>query len=104
MNVDVKKLADTVEKLCDSLRKLGPIEARTAAQLLVMVSTITALVKTHPDPEAFAVAFRSSWFALGEKHADGDSNPHALAAIDELLSIIEGACQAPLKVRPPRTE
>ncbi len=95
MNEAIRTLALAVQKLTEE-------RMQVAGELIVLVAAVQSLVKTHPEPEQFAAAFRSTWIELGQRHSDGEGSPHALFGIDITLSTIEDACAVPLKVRPPR--
>lgn len=79
----------------------GENAQEVAGQLIVLTSAIYALVRTHPDPEAYAKAFRSAWTQLGQQHAASESGPRILSGIDEALASLEGASRVPLHVRAP---
>lgn len=70
-------------------------------EMAVLVCAVASLVRTHPDPAAFAAAFRRSWLQLGAPN-------QALAADDEagdrmrsVLEVLEASCSVPLGIRPP---
>jgi hypothetical protein len=71
------------------------------AQVEVLICAVGALVQTHPDPEAFAAAFRGCWQTSGladKKFPDGST---AQSGLSEALSMLEVLCPVRLSVRPP---
>lgn len=77
------------------------IAANVLGQLRVMGCTLAALVRTHPDPEAFAQAFRRAWMQSGVSLEESDTDQEMHGGIEALLEILESNCSVPLNVRPP---
>lgn len=68
---------------------------------VVVLCALASLIRTHPDPSAFAAEFRRFWHQLGSPNqAQPDAEP-AAARIAQALSVVEQACPVPLGVRPP---
>jgi hypothetical protein len=88
----------------DLAEAIGPIVEGTQdhqGQLAVVACALAALIKSHPDPEAFASAFRRSWLQLGAPNSDDHADPAFASGIDSMLSIAEEHCRVPLNVRNP---
>lgn len=96
-----KDLLDKIGRLAQLIISSNKVAEHAQGELIVLSSAIYALVRTHPDPEAFAAAFRSAWTTLGSRHSDEALGEEPLAGIDAVLSLLEGASRVPLQVRPP---
>ncbi|MDD2691885.1 MAG: hypothetical protein PHX69_08915 [Simplicispira sp.] len=90
-----------IEVLGASVATLGEAVQGMEGELPVLVCAVAALVRTHPDGQAFASEFRRAWLQLGSPN-------QALAADDptgdrmrSLLDVLEASCQVPLNIRPP---
>lgn len=70
-------------------------------QVDVLVCAVGALVQTHPDPEAFAAAFRGCWQTSGLADAKFPDDSTAQSGVSEALSMLEVLCPVRLSVRPP---
>lgn len=92
--------ADPIRMLAAGVATQGDLLQQHQAELGVIVAAIAALVRSHPDPEAFAAAFRRSWQLLGSQHSNVELGPQAASGTDAVLSILEQECAVPLKVRP----
>lgn len=90
-----RNLAAAVVNLGEALQQLG-------GERYVMQAALTALIRAHPAPEAFAAEFRRAWLQLGSPHSNEALGEAALGHIDLALALVEEACPAPLGVRPPR--
>lgn len=86
--------------LAAGVANLGKLAQQHQAELGVIVAALAALVRSHPDPAAFAAAFRRSWQLLGSQHSNVELGPQNAAGIDAVLSILEQECAVPLNVRP----
>lgn len=75
--------------------------ANLLGQLKVVSCALSALVRTHPDPEAFAQAFRRSWLQSETPLGDAAADHAALEGIEQVLVALEGNCPVPLNIRPP---
>lgn len=91
-----------VHKLAEALAGMGDAFQAHVGETEVIKAAVAALVATHPDPEAFAAAFRRSWQLLGSQNQDIGNGEQALRGIGDALSFLEDACPAPLRIRPPR--
>lgn len=63
-------------------------------------AVIAALVRTHPDPQAFAAALRSTWQEADEPHTDAMMREEYMEAARAVLAMVEKECPAPLGIRP----
>ena len=89
------------DTLAKSVATQGVALEAGAAQTSVLVCAVAALVRTHPDPDAFANAFRRAWTQLGQPNATEPDDSPASDGIDEVLSVLEGNCSVALNIRPP---
>ena len=84
-----------------SVAALGEAVEEVGGELPVLVCAVAALVRTHPEPQAFAAAFRRAWLQLGAPNqvlaADDPTGRH----MRSVLEVLEASCQAPLNIRPP---
>lgn len=94
-------MSDQLRKLAESVVNLGEGAQHTEGTLSVLTAAVAALVASHPDPSAFAAAFRRSWLLEGSQHSNDEVGSQAAAGIRGVLSSLEEACKAPLNVRPP---
>ena len=92
---------DVIKTLAASVATLGEAVQGVEGELPVLACAVAALVRTHPDGQAFAAAFRRAWMQIGAPN-------QALAADDptgdrmrSLLAVLEESCTAPLNVRAP---
>lgn len=90
-----------IKTLGVAVANLGDHALCTAGQLMVLTCAVEAIVRTHPDPSAFAAAFRRSWQLAGSIHSDEQAAPQLQEGIDDMLSMLEQACAVDLAVRPP---
>ena len=65
-----------------------------------MDAVIAALIRTHPDPVAFAAALRSTWQLAGEPHTDASTSASYMEAASAVLGVVESACPVPVGIRP----
>ena len=70
-------------------------------EMAVLVCAVASLVRTHPDPSAFAAAFRRTWLQLGAPNQALAADDEAGARMRSVLEVLEASCAAPLGVRPP---
>ncbi len=89
------------DDLAASVAKQGEALEDGAGQTAVLLCAVAALVRTHPDPSAFANAFRRAWLQLGYSGAITPDGLPASDGIDAALSVLEGNCSVPLNIRPP---
>lgn len=89
------------DDLVGSVAKQGEALADGAAQTAVLLCAVAALVRTHPDPSAFANAFRRAWTQLEYSGATTPDGSPESDGIDQVLSILEANCSAALNIRPP---
>lgn len=96
---------DSSEKPVDQLAKLviGLDEraADQAGQLMVLVQAVAALVRTHPDPAAFAEAMRRAWLQSEQTPGTSEIDAALTGGIEQVLEVLEGNCSARLNIRPP---
>lgn len=87
-----------------TLAKAVAMQAQTAqelaGELTVYASAIHALLRSHPDPGAFAEAFRSTWQGRGAPNQGGRESPSSLRGISRGLGMLESALPDRLHVRP----
>ena len=96
--MDVEK---AVRDLAKAVALQGDALGYETAQGAVLMCAVAALVQTHPDPSAFAAAFRRGWQLLGSQHSNEAAEGAAKEGFDDALGLLEGACKVPLGVRPP---
>lgn len=87
--------------LAGELERCVDVLASTQAQLSVWAGAVCALVHTHPDPSAFAAAFRRCWREAGDQHSNSEVIGAAQSGYANALSDLERMCPSPLGVRPP---
>lgn len=90
-----------ISQLAAMLLNQGETTANEMGQMKVVACALAALVRSHPDPEAFALAFRRAWMQGESPHEDGDIDQAVLAGTLQMLDVLEGNCAVPLNVRPP---
>jgi|GEM_PF-6005033 len=94
----------SIKTLSASVATLGEAVQGMEGELPVLVCALAALVQTHPEPQAFAAAFRRAWLQLGAPNqalAADDAAGHRMRAV---LDIVQECCPAPLNVLPPRVD
>ena len=91
----------SIGTLAASVAALGEAVEEVGGELPVLVCAVAALVRTHPEPQAFAAAFRRAWLQLGAPNqvlaADDPTGRRMRSALD----VLAASCQAPLNIRPP---
>lgn len=90
-----------INMLAVAVKQLSDEAAISAMQQGVMNCAIAALVRTHPDPKAFVVAFRLLLLRQGSLNEWREDGTPIEASVSESLSILERACPVPLGIRPP---
>lgn len=90
-----------INKLADSVAGLGDAMQHGLGTDAVIHCAVVALVHTHPDPKAFAQAFRQYWQRFGSPNKWPDDDAAFPQGIASLLTELESACSVPLNVRPP---
>lgn len=70
-------------------------------ELAVLVCAVASLTRTHPDPPAFAAAFRRAWHQLGAPNQGLAADDEAGDRMRSVLEVLEANCAAPLGIRPP---
>lgn len=92
----------------DKIRVLAASVATTSeavegleGELPVLVCAVVALVRTHPDPQAFAAAFGRAWLQLGAPNQALEAECPTGRRMRSVLDSLEGACQVALNIRPP---
>lgn len=91
----------SIEALAGSVATLGEAVGEVKGELPVLVCAVAALVRTHPEPQAFAAAFRRAWLQLGSPNQALASDDPTGDRMRSVLEVLEASCQAPLGVRPP---
>jgi len=71
------------------------------SELAVLVCAVASLVRTHPDPSAFAGAFRRTWLQVGAPNQALETDDEASDRMHSVLEVLEESCSVPLGVRPP---
>lgn len=66
-----------------------------------LLCAVASLVRTHPDPSAFAAAFRRAWLQLGSPNQALASDDPTGDRMRSVLEVLEASCAAPLGIRPP---
>lgn len=102
--MDEDRLRHHVAKLAEIVSGLAQERQQVGGELIVLTAAVHALVRTHPDAQGFATAFRRAWLELGHPHSSDETDSPALRGIDLALASLEQACAVPLKVRPPRAQ
>ena len=95
---------DTESQLRDHERRIraqGDALEYESAQAAVALCAISALVESHPDPGAFARAFRAQWQRLGAQNQSQPAESQGAEGMDDALSVLEASCRVALGVRPP---
>lgn len=92
---------DPIKALAATAAQLGAEAQRAAGLEAVLLCAVSALVRSHPDPAAFAREFRQEWLRLGSPNQGLPDDDQAGNGIAEGLAVLEQACSAPLGVRPP---
>lgn len=87
--------------LAGELDRVSDVLASQTAQGSVWACAVLALVRTHPDPSAFAAAFRRYWQKAGEQHSNDGVLSEAQVGYSKSLGDLERVCQVRLGVRPP---
>ncbi|MDO8768788.1 MAG: hypothetical protein Q7K57_08800 [Burkholderiaceae bacterium] len=93
--------AGDIKTLAKSVAVLGEALQGVEGELPVLACALAALVSTHPDPPAFAAAFRRAWLQLGAPNQALAADDAAGDRMRTLLSVLEECCSAPLNIRPP---
>lgn len=91
----------SIKTLSASVATLGEAVQGMEGELPVLVCALAALVQSHPDPQAFAAAFRRAWLEIGAPNqalAADDASGQRMRAV---LEILQDCCPAPLNVLPP---
>lgn len=70
-------------------------------ELAGLAVALDALVRTHPDPSAFAAAFRTAWMRLQTAAPSSEDDAQVRRGMQSVLEGVEAACRVPLAVRPP---
>lgn len=83
------------------LQALSQEQQGAMGEAAVVLCALAALVRTHPNPGAFAAEFRRLWQQLGSPNQAWPADEPAAARMREALSVLEQACPLPLHVRPP---
>lgn len=78
------------------------VQEHALAQQAVLICAVAALVRTHPDAEAFADSFRLCWQRTGLAGLfSEDALSPASSGVSEMLAVLELHCAVRLNVRPP---
>jgi len=95
---DIAQLARSMLEMTQTLSQTDDYQW---GYLKVMMCALAALVRSHPDPDAFATAFRRAW-QQHDTTLDSDApNPVEQEGIESMLAVLEGNCSVRLGVRPP---
>ena len=92
---------DPIAYLAEQLALQADVLASQTAQQSVWACAVLSLVRTHPDPSAFAAEFRGCWRKAGDQQSNGEVLEAAQSGYAEALAHLEQACRVPLGVRPP---
>lgn len=90
-----------IKALAASVATLGEAVQEVKGELPVLVCAVAALVQTHPEPQAFAAAFRRAWLQLGAPNQVLAADDPSGRRMRDLLAVLEQWCPAPLNIRPP---
>lgn len=77
------------------------VSANAQGQLKAVVCALAALVRTHPDPEAFARELRRAWMQADVPLEESGVDQETSAGMEAVLDVLEGNCSVPLNIRPP---
>ena len=94
-------MTDPLKTLAGCVATQGESLQQAVGEAQVWQVAVLALVRSHPDPAAFAAEFRQLWLRLGSQHQHAELGPEGLAGIAAGLDLLEAFCPAPLDVRPP---
>jgi hypothetical protein len=83
------------------IRGLGGELEYESAQSSVLLCAISALIETHPEPAAFARAFRAQWHRIGSQNQAQPGGSKSSEGMDDALGFLEASCPVALEVRPP---
>lgn len=92
---------DPIAYLAEQLALQADVLASQTAQQSVWACAVLALVRTHPDPSAFAAEFHRCWRKAGDQQSNDQAGEAARNGYAETLAHLEQACRVPLGVRPP---
>lgn len=87
--------------LAGELDSHAAVLASEVARGSVWGCAVGALVRTHPDPSAFAAEFRRMWHLAGAQQSNTEVLHAAQKGYADALALLERGCPAPLGVRPP---
>jgi len=90
-----------IVQLARMVDELSQLASQDSGAMAAVVCALAALVRTHPDPEAFSAAFRRAWLQFGGSAENESANEHATAGIASVLEVLEVNCPVRLEVRPP---
>ena len=98
-------MSDETRKMIGELagvaQEITGLSINSAAQVKVLVLAVAALVKSHPDPAAFAQSFRRFWMQSESPSDCDETTGEYVEGIAAVLEILEAHCAVPLNVRPP---
>ena len=83
------------------IRGLGGELEYELAQSSVLLCAISALIESHPDPAAFAQAFRAQWQRIGSQNQAQPDGSKSSEGMNDALGFLEASCPVVLGVRPP---
>lgn len=92
---------DAIKALAASVATLGEAVQEAAGERYVLTLALAALVRTHPDPAAFAKDLRRRWLQSGSRLEPLAAGDPTRAGIESVLTVLEQCCPVPLGIRPP---
>ena len=92
---------DPVKKLAAMAQQQAETTEGLLAQMQVVVLAVAAMLRSHPDPQAFAQEFRRAWQRSDDPLACAQEGSVVAQHIESVLDILEESCSAPLNVRHP---
>ena len=90
-----------IKTLSASVATLGQAVQEIEGELAVLVCALAALVQTHPEPQAFAAAFRRAWLEIGAPNQALGADDASGQRMRAVLEILQDRCPAQLNVVPP---
>jgi hypothetical protein len=93
---------EQIKMLAAGVVSLGEQAQWLEGQQLVLICALAAMLQTHPDQKAFALALRQCWLQAGSQHSNDAHAAQTLGGIDSVLDTLEKVCTVPLALRPAR--
>jgi len=95
----VKELEDQLRESLSIINDLGKQVLAGDCHRLALDAVIAAIVRSHPAPEVFATALRSTWLEYDEPHTNPAYGDIGMEAAHAVLSLAEDNCPVPIGIR-----